>query len=464
MLINSSSQNFPAIPSHIKEFITQLSGSSVIDRVYSCQNTAEVTEFIFSEVSAWNNFNRKQAEAMTQWCIQDAVAVITQPYLEREGKVNISIVKETMYVYDSEGICVSFVKLNQLVSQLAQKLPLIAIDGVHAGTTIPYLVKDLINPQIITNKPIYQANPYSAIRQSDVGVKELIGRLWRTNEYVSIPIMGSAFLWNLIICNGNRPIPSEAETTVAYLQNRKTDCWLTTQTYRGDVIYQDNQLPPAQIRNQIQKCHSFSIKVAGAVRSSLYLLSRMQPIIIEPHSYSGFSHPFLNKYLKQCQKQGNWLEIAKKENGLRPLVSVLDVQKDDEQEYWTTTAQEADRFYQVFLDVLKQHQDKLPPIENIPESQNDVYGYGGGILTRLTQVLEQAAYYAEVDEAIMKNFYQHNIFTVEIDRLLLQLSEFEDVSSLSKDVYYQRCDIVGSALRKGINAIVPLISQRLTSR
>ena len=275
--------------------------------------------------------------------------------------------------------------------------------------------------------------------------------------------MGSAFLWNLIICNGNRPIPSEAETTIEYLQDRQIDNWLTTQTYRGDFIYQNNQLPPQKIRNQIKKSHSLSIKVAGALRSSLYLLNKTQPIIIEPHSYSGFSHSFLSKCLNHSQEK-KWLEIAKKEDYLRPLVSVLDVQKSDEDEYWTTTPQEAEIFYQAFLEVLQQHQDKLPFIENIPESENDIYGYGGGILTRLLQVVQQASYYAGVDEDVMRNFYQHNIFTVEINRLLVQLPEFDDVSAMSKEVYYQRCDIVGSALMEGIKAIVPLISQRLTNR
>ena len=454
MLINSSFETFTEISPTVNKLVANLSGGSLIDQVYRFKNTTEVAEFILSEVSGFKDLSRKQA---------DAIALITKPYLEKEEKVNISIVKDTMYIYDSESICVSFVKPNQLAPQLAQNLPLLAIDGVHAGTSIPHLVKDWINPKILTDKPIYQANPYTATRQSDVGVKELIGKLWQTNEFDNIPVMGSAFLWNLIICNGNRPMPSEAETTIEYLHNKKTDNWLTTQTYRGDFIYQDNQLPPQEIRNEIQKGHTFSIKVAGAVRSSLYFLTPIQPIIIEPHSYSGFSHPFLDKYLNQFQDNRNWIDIAKQEDGLRPLVSVLDVQKVDEEGYWTTTAQEADRFYQVFLDVLQQHQDKLPPIENIPESQNDVYGYGGGILTRLTQVIEQASYYAGVDEVVMRNCYQRNIFTVEINRLLIQLSEFDDVSNMSKEVYYERCEIVGSALMEGIKAIVPLISQRLTN-
>lgn len=454
MLINSASESLTNIPSAVNEFVADLSGGTVINQVDCFKDTTQVAEYILNQFTTIQNLNRKQA---------DAIALITKPYLEKEEKVNISIVQDTMYIYDSEGICISFVKPTQLAQQLAVNLPLLAIDGVHAGTSIPHPVKDLINPQILTDKPIYQANPYTTIRQSDVGVKELIGRLWRINEYDNIPVMGSAFLWNLIICNGNRPIPSEEETTIEYLQKSKIDCWLTTQTYRGDFIYQDNQLPSPEISNQIQTGHSFSIKVAGAVRGSLYLVSETQAIIIEPHSYSGFSHPFLNKYLSQSQDKQNWIEIAKQEDGLRPLVSVLDVQKLDEQGYWTTTPQEAEIFYQAFLEALKQNQDKLPAIENIPESQNDVYGYGGGILTRLTQVIEQASYYAEVNEAIMHKFYQHNIFTVEINRLLVQLSEFDDVSNMSEDVYQQRCEIVGSALIEGINAIVPLISQRLTN-
>jgi hypothetical protein len=454
MYLNSASESLTNIPPAVHEFVAILSGGRVIDKVDCLKNTAEVIELLLNEFTTLQNLHQQQV---------DAIALITQPYLEREEKVNISIVQDTMYIYDSEEICISFVKPTLLAQQLTHNLPLIAIDGVHAGTSIPEIVKNWINPKIITDKPMYQANPETALRQSDVGVKELIGKLWQTNEYDRIPVMGSAFFWNLIICNGNRPIPSEEESNIEYLQTRKIDCWLTTQTYRGDFIYQDNQLPSQEVRNQIQRGHSFSIKVAGAVRGSLYLLSQTPPIIIEPHSYSGFSHPFLNKYLSQSEEKKNWIEIAKQEDGLRPLLSVLDVQKADEEGYWTTTPQEADKFYQAFLEVLKQHQDKLPASENIPESQNDVYGYGGGILTRLTQVVEQASNYAEVDQAIIHKFYQHNIFTVEINRLLLQLSEFEDVSSMSGDVYYQRCDIVGSALIKGIEAIVSLISQRLTN-
>lgn len=81
---------------------------------------------------------------------------------------------------------------------------------------------------------------------------------------------------------------------------------------------------------------------------------------------------------------------------------------------------------------------------------NDVYGYGGGILTRLTQVIEQASYYANTDFESIKTFYEKNILTVEINRLLVQLSEFEDVSCITEEVYLQRCQIVGNAFMAGI--------------
>lgn len=149
-----------------------------------------------------------------------------------------------------------------------------------------------------------------------------------------------------------------------------------------------------------------------------------------------------------CLKIGyRW---RKKENALRPLVSVLDVQKLGQNGYWTTTQEEAERFYQGFLQELKSHWHELPFIEGIPESMNDVYGYGGGILTRLTQVIEQASYYANTDFESIKTFYEKNILTVEINRLLVQLSEFEDVSCITEEVYLQRCQIVGNAFMAGI--------------
>jgi hypothetical protein len=459
MVNNFSPESFPKIPPAVNEFVAKLSEGSLTDQVYSFNSVDNVTEFILNFTSGFENINQKQAEA---------IGMITKPYLEKEGKVNIGIINHTIYAYDSEGIAISFVKPHKLGEQLLQGLPLIALDGVHAGTSIPNPVRDLINPKILTNKPIYQANPSTAVRQSDVGVQEFIGKLWRGNQPQGqvVPVIGSAFFWNLIICNGNRPIPSEEETTPEYLQSRKIDCWLTTQTYRGDFIYRDNQLPNQEIRNQIQQGHSFGVKVAAAVRCSLYFLSQVQPIIIEPHSYSGFSHPFLNKYLHQRHYTDDWIQLAKQEGSLRPLVSVLDVQKQEEEEkgYWTTTLEESKIFYQAFLAELKSNKDKLPPIDNIPESRNDVYGYGGGILKRLEQVGEQASQYAGIDDYLLKNFYQHNILTVEINRLLIQLSEFEHVSSVSQETYNERCQIVGGALIAGIQALLPLMTRRLIYR
>ncbi len=469
MLIDSLIQKKPVIPPATQELITLLSGGKLSEKVYCLTKIDQVTEFILSNIDriqpTTKITNSAQEKTIDSWQIQDAIALITKPYLEKEGKVNLTLIQDSLYIYDNEGVCLSFVKPKQIAQQLilpSLKSPLIAIDAVHAGTSIPDVVKELINPKIVTDKPIYQAHPYTAIRQSDVGVKELIAYLWRTKTPKYTPVMGTAFLWNLIICNGNRPLPTTEETTIEYLQNKQVDCWLNTQTYRGDFIYQNNQLPPWEIRNKILENHCFSLKVTGAVRGALSRLSATQPIIIEPHSYAGFGHGFLNKYLTQADDNQNWLEIAQQENSLRPLVSVLDVRNtDDEDGYWTTTPEEADIFYQAFLAVLKQNKDKLPPIENIPEFENDVYGYGGGILTRLTQVVQFASIYADVDQMIMTDFYQRNIFTVEIDRLLVQLSEFEDVSTITEDIYHDRCEIVGSALTEGIEAILPLMSARL---
>jgi hypothetical protein len=454
MVTNFSPETFPPIPPAINDFVANLSGGKSIHEVYSFDNVDKVAEFILSE---FENINQKQAQA---------IAIITKPYLEQEGKVNLSLINDTIYVYDGESIAISFVKPSKLTEQLLQGLPLIAIDGVHAGTSVPNPFQHLINPKILTNKPIYQANPYTALRQSDVGVKELIGILWHLSQTQEqfVPVIGSAFLWNLIICNGNRAIPTDEENTPEYLQTRKIDSWLTTETYRGDFIYRDHQLPNPEIRNQIKQGHIFGIKVAGAVRSSLYLLSQIQPLIIEPHSYSGFSHPFLNKYLHQPDYTKDWVQLAKQEDSLRPLVSVLDVQKPEQEGYWTTTLEESNIFYHGFLAQLKLNKDKLPPIENIPESLNDVYGYGGGILTRLEQVVEQATQYTGIDNDLMKNFYTQNIFTVEINRLLLHLSEFDDVSSVSQETYHQRCQIVGEALITGLHAVLPLITKRLTHK
>ncbi len=453
-----SSDTFPEVPPAVNEFVQNLSGGRFINDVYTFSSADDVAEFIMSSESGFQNVKQKQAEA---------IAIITKPYLEKDGKVNIGIIDETMYAYDSNGIAISFVKPSQVAEKISEGSPLIGIDGVHAGTSIPQPVIDLINPNIITNKPIYNAGAYTALRQSDVGVKEIIGKLWQGNKQQNNadPVIGTAFLWNLIICNGNRPMPSEEETTPEYLESKRIDCWLTTETYRGDSIYNDNQLPSQEIRDQIQEGHSFGIKVAGAARSSLYFFNQNKPIIIEPHTYSGFYHPFLSEHLNQNQRHytGNLIKLASQEDCLRPLVSVLDVQKEsiEGEEYWTTTLEESQAFYLAFLEQLRKNEDKLLPFDNIPESLNDVYGYGGGILKRLEQVVEQAAQYVGVEYNVMKDFYQHNIFTVEINRLLVQLPEFEDVSNVCEQTYHQRCQIVGEALSAGFQRVVPLIVERL---
>ncbi len=442
------------IPTAIHEFVANLSGNTSINQIYNVESVNQFVEFLTNKNNGFNYVTQKQAEA---------IALITKPYWQKEGKINFLVIEDTIYIYDADGIAISFVKPNQLATQITQDIPLISIDGVHAGTSVPKPVIDLINPEIDTDKPIYQANPYTLLRQSDVGVKELIGKLWQGNsaQEMVIPVIGTAFLWNLMICNGNRGMPSEEETTPESLQRRKIDNWLTTETYRHDFIYRDHQLPNQSIRNHIQQGHRFGIQVAGAVRSCLYILTETPPIIVEPHTYSGFSHPFLNKYLRQSQDNQDWIALAKQEESLRPLVSVLDVQKANQEGYWTTTVQEAEVFYQGFFQELKSQKHKLPPIDNIPESLNDVYGYGGGILQRLEQVVEEASKYAGVDYSVMKQFYQHNIFTVEINRLLIHLSEFKDVSSVSAEVYDQRCEIVGAALIAGIQLILPLIIKRI---
>lgn len=456
MMTNFSSDTLPEVPLAVSEFIQNLSGGRFINDVYIFSSVDEVAEFIISSESGFRQVNQEQAEA---------IAVMTKPYLEKDGLVNISVIDDTMYAYDSDGIAISFVKPSQLAERLSRGFPLIGIDGVHAGTSIPQPVIDLINPDIITDKPIYKADPYTAVRQSDVGVKEIIGKLWRGNERQNdiTLVIGTAFFWNLIICNGNRAMPTEEETTPEYLKSKKIDCWLTTETYRGDRIYKDDKLPAEEIRNKIQEGHSFGIKVAGAVRSCLYLLNRNQPIIIEPHSYSGFSHEFLNKYLNQRHDTENFIELASQDGSLRPLVSVLDVKNEEAGEggYWTTTSEESLAFYKLFLREIYNNLKTLPPLDNIPESLNDVYGYGGGILERLKQVIRIAAQYAGIDYHVMEDFYAHNILTVEINRLLVQLPEFDDVSDVSEETYNQRCEIVGGALIAGIQRVVPLIVERL---
>ncbi|MBD2394316.1 hypothetical protein H6G11_08600 [Cyanobacterium aponinum FACHB-4101] len=466
------------IPATVNDFIKHLSEGFGVSDVYLGGDIDEVRQFILSHlhmVRGIKDVDGERQEGFLKNSVDELIeyiSIITLPYLERENQVNLSIVGDTLYGYDSQGIAVSFVNIERLVNYLQQGLPLLAIDGVHVGTSIPHPVGGLINPKILTDKPIYQASAHTAIRQADVGVKEIVGQLWRGNiigmdmnkipvsrdkNYI-MPVMGTAFLWNLIICNGNRPIPTPEETTVDYLLQRKTDCWFPTYTYRCDPegnchaarIYEDNLLPSKEIRKEIQDGHCFSIKVTGALRASLYHLNPIKPLIIEPHSYSGFSHEFLNQYVGKSLLPQDWLPLAKKENALRPLVSVLDVQKLGQDGYWTTTQEEAERFYQGFLQELKSHWHELPFIEGIPESMNDVYGYGGGILTRLTQVIEQASYYANTDFESIKTFYEKNILTVEINRLLVQLSEFEDVSCITEEVYLQRCQIVGNAFMAGI--------------
>ncbi|RMD67088.1 MAG: hypothetical protein D6822_08725, partial [Cyanobacteria bacterium J149] len=427
------------IPATVNDFVKHLSGGVTVRYVSLCGDIDEVKQFILShlqmvkgikdvdgEKSPLNpplirgggdkqeGFLNNSVDELVEY-----ISIITLPYLERENQVNLTIVGDTLYSYDSQRIAVSFVNVERLVSYLQQGLPLLAIDGVHVGTSVPYPVEGLINPKILTDKPIYQASAYTAIRQADLGVKEIVGQLWRGNiigmdtgkmpvardTIYIVPVMGTAFLWNLIICNGNRPIPTPEETTPDYLLQRKIDCWFPTYTYRGDRIYEDNLLPSEEIRKQIQDGHYFSIKVAGALRASLYHLNPNKPLIIEPHSYSGFSHEFLNQYVGKSLLPQDWLPLAKKENALRPLVSVLDVQKLDQDGYWTTTQKEAENFYEGFLQELKSHWDELPFLEGIPESMNDVYGYGGGILTRLAQVMEQTSYYANTDFNSIKAFY-----------------------------------------------------------
>lgn len=471
---------FVNVPATVNDFVQLLSGGFTIKDVFLGGNIDEVRQFILSHfpiVTEKPDTEREGQQATdkgNQGFLQnsfdelmESISILTFPYLERENQVCLTIVNDTLYCFDFQGIVVSFVNLQRLIRYLQQGLPLLAIDGVHVGTSVPNPVEGLINPKILTDKPIYQASPYTAMRQADVGVKEIVGQLWRGNEEVSplnssfitgkskmsdapiLPVMGTAFLWNLIICNGNRPMPTPEETTPDYLRQRKTDCWFPTYTYRGDRIYKNNFLPREEIRKKIQDGHSFSIKVAGALRASLYHLKPDQPLIIEPHSYSGFSHEFLNQYVGKSLSPQDWLLLAKKEKALRPLVSVLDVQKLDQDGYWTTTQEEAERFYQGFLQELKSHWQELPFLEGIPEFKNDVYGYGGGILTRLTQVMEQASYYGNIDLEKIKAFYEKNILTVEINRLLVQLSEFEDVSSITEEIYLQRCKIVGNAFIRG---------------
>jgi len=484
------------IPATVNDFVKYLSGGVTVRDVSPCGDIDEVKQYILSHLQMVRRIKDtvvdrqeargKRQEKFLQNSLDELIeyiSIITLPYLERESKVNLSIVGDTLYSFDSQGIAVSFVNVERLITYLQQGLPLLAIDGVHVGTSVPHPVEGLINPKILTDKPIYQGDAYTAIRQADVGVKEIVGQLWRGNKEVSplnlplirgegkrydsplisgesrMPVMGTAFLWNLILCNGNRPMPTPEETTPDYLLQRKTDCWFPTYTYRGDRIYDitkdnDNLLPNEEIRKKIQDGHCFSIKVAGALRASLYHLSPNKTLIIEPHSYSGFSHEFLNQYVGKSLSPQDWLPLAKKENALRPLVSVLDVQKLDQDGYWTTTEEEAERFYKGFLQELKSHWQELPFLEDIPESMNDVYGYGGGILTRLAQVMEQASYYANTDFESIKAFYDKNILTVEINRLLVQLSEFEDVSSITEEVYLQRCQIVGNAFMAGINKML----------
>ena len=445
------------IPISIQEFIDTLSSESVVEyQVHQLGNMDEVAEFILQQV---NNFSGITNITIDRQLITK-IAIIAKPYLEYADAVNVIYIKakDTIYFYDRDGICISYVKLEQLLGLLSgEEYPIIAIDGVHAGVTPPSILSEYLNPDIFSDKPIYQAGAYTPIRQADVGILEAIGKMWQMNDHPVTPVMGTAFLWNLIISNGNRPIPSSQETSIEYLQNKQVDNWLSTQTYRGDYIYRENKLPPLEIRNQIQAGHQLSLQVAGAVRSSLYLLDCKRPLILEPHSYSGFSHAFLTKYLSgvSAPSDKNWIELAKKENALRPLVSVLDVQSPDEsQGYWTTTVEQADRFYEGFFEVLKQEKNlhQLPIIDGIPDWENDVYGYGGGILTRLKQVMEQASIYSDVEYDLLNRFYQRNILTIEINRLLVQLPEFVDVGNITSKIYSQRCDVVGEALMMGIRS------------
>lgn len=466
--------NFVNIPATVDDLVKHLSGGLTVKDVFLCGDLVQVKQFIVNHLQKVAEKQGIGENELPDFCpnsvdeFVDCLSIITLPYLERESRVHLSVVGDTLYSYDSQGIAVSFVNVQRLVGYFRQGFPLLAIDGVHVGTSIPGPVEGLINEKILTDKPIYQAAAYTAVRQADLGVKEIVGQLWRgnivevdrrklsvTGEHICLlPVMGSAFLWNLIMCNGNRPMPTPQETTVDYLLQRKTDCWFPVYTYRGDRIYADKLLPGAEIRKQIQEGHCFSIKVAGALRASLYHLKPHQPLIIEPHSYSGFSHEFLNKYVSKSLSPQDWLSLATKENALRPLVSVLDVQKLEQEGYWTTTQEQAERFYQGFLQELKSYWQELPFLEGIPESMNDVYGYGGGILTRLTQVMEQASDYGKTDFESIKAFYAENILTVEINRLLVQLSEFEDVSSITEEVYLRRCQIVGNAFIRGYNKLL----------
>lgn len=76
--------------------------------------------------------------------------------------------------------------------------------------------------------------------------------------------------------------------------------------------------------------------------------------------------------------------------------------------------------------------------------------------------MEQTSYYANTDFNSIKAFYDKNILTIEINRLLVQLSEFEDVSSITEEVYLQRCQIVGNALMAGINNMLNYMNTNLT--
>ncbi len=101
MLIDSLIPKKPVIPPATQELITLLSGGKLSEKVYCLTKIDQVAEFILSNIDRIQPTttipNSAQEKTIDSWQIQDAIALMTRPYLEKEGKLNLSPIEDTIY-------------------------------------------------------------------------------------------------------------------------------------------------------------------------------------------------------------------------------------------------------------------------------------------------------------------------------------------------------------------------------